>query len=56
MVFRESEVQNGLKTKINIWYIVADFLAFSVLQGLYQTSKQYTVIPYSRFSGATDRK
>jgi hypothetical protein len=28
------------KTQVNIWYFVAAFIAFSRLQGLYQTSKQ----------------
>lgn len=42
------------KTKINIWYIVAVFVAFSLLQGFYQASKQYTVIPYSQFQTLLD--
>ena len=37
------------KTQINIWYFVAAFIAFSLLQSFYQASKQYTTIPYSRF-------
>ena len=41
-------------TKINIWYIIAAFFAFSLLQGFYQASKQYTVIPYSRFQTLLD--
>jgi len=42
------------KTKFNIWYIVAAFFVFSLVQGLYQTSKQYTVIPYSQFQTMLD--
>ena len=42
------------KTQINLWYIVAAFLAFSLLQGFYQASKQYTVIPYSQFQTLLD--
>jgi len=37
-----------------IWYIVAAFVAFSLLQGFYQASKQYTVIPYSQFQTLLD--
>jgi cell division protease FtsH len=37
------------KTQINIWYFVAAFIAFSLLQGFYQASKRYTTIPYSQF-------
>ena len=37
------------KTQINIWCIVAAFIAFSLLQGFYQASKRYTTIPYSQF-------
>ncbi len=42
------------KTKINIWYILAAFVALSLLQGFYQASKQYTVIPYSQFQTLLD--
>jgi cell division protease FtsH len=42
------------KTKINIWYIVAAFVVLSLLQGFYQASKQYTVIPYSQFQTLLD--
>ncbi len=42
------------KTQINLWYIIAAFMAFSLLQGFYQASKQYTVIPYSRFQTLLD--
>jgi cell division protease FtsH len=42
------------KTTTNIWYIVAAFVAFSLLQGFYQASKQYTVIPYSQFQTLLD--
>jgi cell division protease FtsH len=41
-------------TKINIWYIIAAFFAFTLLQRFYQASKQYTVIPYSRFQTLLD--
>lgn len=42
------------KTKINIWYILAAFTVLSLLQGLYQAGKQYTVIPYSQFQTLLD--
>jgi cell division protease FtsH len=37
------------RTKIGIWYIIATFIAISLLQTFYQASKQYTAIPYSEF-------
>jgi len=37
------------KTKINIWYIVAALAGFALVQSFYQSSKQYTTIPYSEF-------
>ena len=37
-----------------IWYIVAAFVVLSLLQGFYQASKQYTVIPYSQFQTLLD--
>jgi cell division protease FtsH len=43
------------KTQVNIWYFVAAFIAFSLLQGLYQASKQYTTIPYSQFETLLDQ-
>ena len=43
------------KTQINIWYFVAAFIAFSLLQGFYQASKQYTTIPYSQFETLLDQ-
>ncbi|HEX3162097.1 MAG TPA: ATP-dependent zinc metalloprotease FtsH [Pseudolabrys sp.] len=43
------------KTQISIWYFVAAFIGFSLLQGLYQTSKQYTTIPYSQFEALLDQ-
>jgi cell division protease FtsH len=43
------------KTQINIWYFVAAFMLFSLLQGLYQSSKQYTTIPYSQFETLLDQ-
>jgi cell division protease FtsH len=38
-----------MERKINAWYLVAAVIGFLLLQGLYQASKQYTTIPYSRF-------
>jgi cell division protease FtsH len=43
------------KTKINIWYIVAALLIFALAQSFYQSSKQYTAIPYSRFQMLLDQ-
>ena len=43
------------KTQVNIWYFVAAFIAFSLLQGLYQASKQFTTIPYSQFETLLDQ-
>ena len=43
------------KTRLNIWYFVAAFIALSLLQGLYQASKQYTTIPYSQFETLLDQ-
>lgn len=42
------------KTQINIWYVIAAFIAFSMVQGFYQASKQYTIIPYSQFQTLLD--
>jgi cell division protease FtsH len=43
------------KTKFNIWYIVAAFAVFTLLQSFYQESKQYTTIPYSQFQTLLDQ-
>jgi cell division protease FtsH len=43
------------KTQINAWYFVAAFIGFSLLQGYYQHSKQYTTIPYSEFKTLLDQ-
>jgi cell division protease FtsH len=43
------------KTKINIWYIVAALAMFALVQSFYQSSKQYTAIPYSRFQTLLDQ-
>jgi cell division protease FtsH len=43
------------KTQINVWYIIAAFIGFSLLQGFYQASKQYTTIPYSQFQTLLDQ-
>ena len=43
------------KTQINVWYFVAAFIGFSLLQGFYQSSKQYTTIPYSQFETLLDQ-
>ena len=42
------------KTTINIWYVVPRSLGFTLIQGYYQASKQYTTIPYSRFEKLLD--
>ena len=43
------------KTTINIWYIVAALAAFMLVQAFYQSSKQYTTIPYSQFETLLDQ-
>jgi cell division protease FtsH len=43
------------KTKINVWYIVAAMLGFTLLQSFYQTSKEYKTIPYSQFQTLLDQ-
>jgi cell division protease FtsH len=43
------------KTKFNIWYIVAALVIFMLAQSFYQSSKQYTTIPYSRFESLLDQ-
>ena len=43
------------KTQINIWYIVAALIGFTLLQSFYQSSKQYTTIPYSQFQTLLDQ-
>jgi cell division protease FtsH len=43
------------KNQINLWYIIAAFIGFSLLQGFYQQSKQYTTIPYSQFQTLLDQ-
>jgi cell division protease FtsH len=42
------------KTMVNIWYVVAALAVFTLIQGFYQSSKQYTTIPYSRFEQLLD--
>ena len=42
------------KTTINIWYVVAALVVFTLIQSYYQASKQYTTIPYSRFEQLLD--
>ena len=37
------------KTHINIWYVIIAIFGLLLLQSLYQQSKQFTTIPYSRF-------
>jgi cell division protease FtsH len=49
------ECEMDRKTKINMWHIVATFLGFSLLQGFYQASKQYTTIAYSQFQTLLDQ-
>jgi cell division protease FtsH len=43
------------KAKINIWYIVVAVIGFLLVQAFYQTSKQVTTIPYSRFETLLDQ-
>jgi cell division protease FtsH len=43
------------QTKINVWYILATLAGFMLLQSLYQSSKQYTTIPYSEFQTLLDQ-
>jgi cell division protease FtsH len=43
------------KTKVNIWYIVAAVAALTLVQSFYQSSKQYTTIPYSQFQTLLDQ-
>jgi len=37
-----------------IWYVLAALVGFTLIQGYYQTSKQYTTIPYSQFEQLLD--
>jgi cell division protease FtsH len=37
------------KTQVHIWYVVLAISGLLFVQGLYQQSKEYTPIPYSRF-------
>ena len=37
------------QTTINIWYVVAALIGFTLIQSYYQSSKEYTTIPYSEF-------
>ena len=43
------------KTKFNIWYIVVALMGFMLIQTFYQSSKQYTTIPYSQFQTLLDQ-
>ena len=43
------------KTQINLWYVVIALAGFTLLQGFYQASKQYTTIPYSQFETLLDQ-
>ncbi len=43
------------KTQFNLWYVFAALIAFSLLQSVYQSSKQYTTIPYSQFQTLLDQ-
>jgi cell division protease FtsH len=43
------------KTQFNIWYVVAALAVFTLVQSLYQVSKQFTTIPYSRFQTLLDQ-
>jgi len=43
------------KTQFNVWYIIATVIGFSLLQGYYQASRQYTTIPYSQFQTLLDQ-
>ena len=43
------------KTQFNLWYMIVALIGFSLLQGFYQASKQYTTIPYSQFQTLLDQ-
>ncbi len=43
------------KTKFNIWYVVAALAIFTLVQSFYQSSKEYTTIPYSEFQTLLDQ-
>jgi cell division protease FtsH len=43
------------QTTINIWYVVAAIMGFTLIQSFYQSSKQYTTIPYSEFQTLLDQ-
>jgi cell division protease FtsH len=43
------------KVKINAWYIVAAVAGLLLIQSFYQSSKQVTSIPYSRFEMLLDQ-
>jgi cell division protease FtsH len=40
---------------INIWYVVAAIMGFTLIQSFYQSSKQYTTIAYSEFQTLLDQ-
>jgi cell division protease FtsH len=42
------------KTQVHIWYVIIAVSVLLFLQGIYQESKQYTAIPYSRFQQLLD--
>jgi cell division protease FtsH len=43
------------QTTINMWYVVAAIMGFTLIQSFYQSSKQYTTIPYSEFQTLLDQ-
>lgn len=51
---KDSKAKMNPKTTFNIWYFVAAFIAFSLIQGWYQQHKEYTTIPYSQFQTLLD--
>jgi cell division protease FtsH len=54
-VAAEQERAMDRKTKINIWYIVGALAVFTLVQSFYQSSKEYTTIPYSQFQTLLDQ-
>jgi cell division protease FtsH len=54
-LFDRSRPPMDRKTQINMWYILAALAGFMLVQGFYQSSKQYTTIPYSQFQTLLDQ-
>jgi hypothetical protein len=49
----EQRLDGGLVGDIR-WIVLAALAGFMLVQGIYQQSKQYTTIPYSRFQTLLD--